>query len=306
MAQHQAAAEAAAGNDLRPMMRLCTPEGVRRPPPDPDGSAIRALIQQPPPEPRQVFDNLYFVGARWVSAWALTTSDGIILIDALNNGREVDDVLLPAMRKLRLDPAQIKLVVITHGHGDHYGGAKRLVERFGARLVMSEQDWTMTQTQLEFATPAWDDPPRRNPARDIAAKDGETLRLGDTAMTMYLTPGHTMGTLSPVFDVRLGAQRHRALLWGGTSFNFGRDFGRLDAYIAATQRISGLVDAQQIQVFLSNHPGWDDSLAKMDAVQRQGTLAPSPFVIGENKVKRTLTVMNECAQVAKARYLQAP
>lgn len=110
MERHRAAAEAAAGSDLRPMMRLCTPDGVRRPPPDPNGSAIRALIQQPPPEPRQVFDNLYFVGARWVSAWALKIWEGIIVIDALNNGQEVDSVLLPAMRALGLDPAEIKFV----------------------------------------------------------------------------------------------------------------------------------------------------------------------------------------------------
>jgi metallo-beta-lactamase class B len=129
------------------------------------------------------------------------------------------------------------------------------------------------------------------PARDIAAKAGDVLRLGDTTMALYLTPGHTIGTLSPVFDVRLGAQRHRALLWGGTSFNFGRDFGRLDAYIAATQRVSGLVDAQHIQVFLS-HSSWDDSIPKMDAIKRQGATAPSPFGVGETKVKRTLTVMN--------------
>jgi metallo-beta-lactamase class B len=59
-------------------------------------------------------------------------------------------------------------------------------------------------------------------------------------------------------------------------------------------------------VLLSNHPQWDDSIPKMEAMQRQGGMAPSPFVIGETKVKRTLTVMNECAQVAKGRYLAQP
>jgi metallo-beta-lactamase class B len=35
--------------------------------------------------PAKVFDNLYFVGTRIHSSWALTTSDGIILIDTLYN-----------------------------------------------------------------------------------------------------------------------------------------------------------------------------------------------------------------------------
>src|SRR5882724_5651594 len=45
---------------------------------------------RPPPEratwytdPGKVFDNLYFVGSKIHSAWALTTSEGIILIDTV-------------------------------------------------------------------------------------------------------------------------------------------------------------------------------------------------------------------------------
>ena len=34
-------------------------------------------------EPVKVFDNLYFVGQTEYSAWAVTTSDGIILIDTI-------------------------------------------------------------------------------------------------------------------------------------------------------------------------------------------------------------------------------
>src|SRR6187551_3580502 len=91
-------------------------------------------------EPVKVFDNLYYVGQRNVSAWALTTSDGIILLDAIWD-YSVEDEVVGGLKKLGLDPARIKYVVVTHGHGDHAGGAKLLQERYGSRLVMSAADY---------------------------------------------------------------------------------------------------------------------------------------------------------------------
>ena len=47
------------------------------------------------------------------------------------------------MKKLGLDPAQIKYVIVSHGHGDHSGGAKYLQDKFGARVILSEADWDL-------------------------------------------------------------------------------------------------------------------------------------------------------------------
>lgn len=109
---------------------------------------------------------------------------------------------------------------------------------------MSEADWKMMETKLEFETPLWDPPP----TRDIAAKDGDTVTLGDTAVTLYLTPCHTMGTISPVFDMSWRGEHHRVLEWGGTGFNFGADFPRLNASIASTKRMRGIVAQQNFDV----------------------------------------------------------
>jgi len=84
-----------------------------------DKGGHAAFIARPAPPSGQGFDNLYFVGADWVSAWAIKTSDGIILIDALNIQAEAAALIEGGMRKLGLDPAQIKYVIVTHGHGDH-------------------------------------------------------------------------------------------------------------------------------------------------------------------------------------------
>lgn len=300
VASHVAAATRSAGSDLGALLALCKPAPSTRPAQAELDKSLTALIDKPAPPPGKAFDNLYFVGADWVSAWALKTSDGIILIDALNTQMEAAALIEGGMRKLGLDPAQIKYVVVTHGHGDHYGGAPYLAQKYGARVVMSEADWTMTETRLEFATPIWGAPPKRGP-RDLSVKDGDRLTLGDTTVTLYLTPGHTMGTLSPVFDVRAGGQVHRAMLWGGTSFNFGNDVPRLGSYIDATRRMGTLAQAQKIDVLVSNHSGFDGSQAKLAALRQQPAGA-NPFVLGTPTVQRALNVMGECAQAQRDRF----
>jgi metallo-beta-lactamase class B len=293
-----AKARAIAGEDLKGIMPVCNPQPATRP----GGPAVEAMLQRviaaPPPEPGRAFDNLYFVGSAWVSAWVIKTSQGLILIDAMNNALEAQGLVEGGMRKLGLDPAQIKYIVVTHGHGDHYGGAAMLVEKYKSRVVASGVDWDMMETGLEFDTPLWSKPPKR----DISVKDGDTLTLGDTTVTLYMTPGHTKGTLSPVFDVKVGGRTHHAMLWGGTSFNFGRDMARLDSYIAASERMRQVVAARSVDVFLSNHGANDKTVPNLAAIKAQPS-APNPFVVGTPTVDRALQVFGECARAQKMRFL---
>jgi metallo-beta-lactamase class B len=189
-------------------------------------------------------------------------------------------------------------VVITHGHGDHYGGAQMFARKYGARVIASNIDWDMMGSKLEFESKAWDPPP----ARDIGVVDGQSLTLGDTTITFHVTPGHTLGTLSPVFDVRDEGRKHKALMWGGTSFNFGRDLARLDSYIAQAERMRAVARRAGVDVPLSNHPSYDGTVAKLSA-RSANPSATSPFVTGSETVDRTLRVMGECARAQKTRFL---
>jgi metallo-beta-lactamase class B len=287
-----------AGEDLKFLMPVCNPQpAVRAAPSAAMDESLAKLINQPAPAPGQAFDNLYYVGATWVSAWVLKTSEGLILIDALNNKKEAAELIEGGMRRLGLDPAQIRYVLVTHGHGDHYGGAQMIAERYGARVVASEIDWKMMETGLEFDSKMWDRPPQR----DIAIKDGDTLTLGDTTVRFVITPGHTLGTISPVFDVRDGGRVHKAMIWGGTSFNFGRDMLRLDGYIAQTERMRELSARWGIDVPLSNHPGFDGTVAKLKA-RASAPAGTNPFVSGQPVVDRAMRVLNTCARAQKARF----
>ncbi len=115
-----------------------------------------------------MFDNLYFVGQTEYSAWAVTTSAGIILVDTIYD-YSVEDEVVGGLRKLGLDPATIKYAIVSHGHGDHSGGAKYLQDHFGTRIILSADDWDLLDRSNGT-----------KPKRDMVATDGQKLTLGDT------------------------------------------------------------------------------------------------------------------------------
>lgn len=284
---HIAAATEAAGKDLTGILSICDPRQAARAP--------RPAVSTA--EPAKVFDNLYFVGLPSVSAWALTTSDGIIVLDTLDNAAEAQTYIEGGLRKLGLDPAQIKYVVITHAHGDHYGGAQYLADKFHAHLVMSGIDWNVLEGPPRATYPAnWGPAPKR----DIAVKDGDTLTLGDTTLEFYVTPPHTPGTISIVMPLKDGAARHVGGEWGGTAFNFPPTAQNFTTYAASAARFALVAREKHIDVPLSNHPAYDDALSKIEALKARKPGDPNPFVTGAESEARFLTVAAECAKAMGA------
>jgi len=261
-----------------------------------DGGAGRAGGPPGPParetwyaEPQKVFDNLYFLGQTEFSVWAIATSQGIILLDAIYDysvEAEVDE----GLRKLGLNPADIKYVIVSHGHLDHAGGAKFLQEKYGARLIMSAADYDL----LDQQNPSW------KPKRDMVATDGMKLTLGDVTMTLYLTPGHTEGTISTIFPVRDGNRRHVVATWGGTLFNFGPNRPRLQSYAQQALRFRDIAARADADVLLSNHTIYDGSKTKLPAVKVRKLGDRHPYVTGKDSVRNYLTVVSECARAAIA------
>jgi len=295
---HVAAAKAAAGNNPPALLTLCNPPAAPAAAP----ARGRGAPQGPPPrsswaaEPVKVFDNLYYVGEKEYSSWAVTTSAGIIIVDAIFD-YSVADQVVGGLKKLGLNPESIKYVVISHAHRDHVGGAGYLQERFGAKVIMSAADWTL----LDNTRGSW-----LKPKHDMVATDGQQLTLGDTTLTFFLTPGHTPGTISTLIPLKDGNERHVAALWGGTGFNFTITPDRpaaywFDAYIKSAEHFKEAAAKAGADVFLSNHPSWDGSATKLPAVLKRRPGEPHPYVIGVDTLQRYLTVAGECAKAGKLR-----
>lgn len=241
-----------------------------------------------------MFDNLYFVGGKVHSAWALKTSEGFIVLDTIFPYNS-EELIIGGLRRLGLDPNNVKYVVISHAHGDHIGGAEMLQKR-GARIVMDPVDWQMLARFPKRYT-------SMSPSHDIDAYDGMPLTLGDTTVTLWRTPGHTPGTLSFTFRVFDEGRPLMVVYSGGTALNFpcsSPDPGirNLQIYIDSQQHIAAEAAAVGATVLLSNHSEFDNAVNKIKMLGGRGD-GPHPFEIGRELVQRYFDVTRNGARAAQ-------
>ena len=118
---------------------------------------------------------------------------------------------------------------------------------------------------------------------------------------MYLTPGHTLGTISTLVPVRDGGRTHLAAEWGGTGFNFEHSRARFETYAASAQRFGTIVAQAGADVHIANHTNQDNSPAKMAALEKRKAGDPHPYVVGTDSIRRYLQVAEECARAGALR-----
>jgi metallo-beta-lactamase class B len=250
------------------------------------------------PGPVKLFDNLYAIPGQYSVqsgvVYVIPTSAGLLMIDS-GNRKDVEPVVLAGLKTLGFDPANIKLIVITHGHGDHFGGATLLQERYGAPVVMSAPDW-------DFAAkaPVGGAAAQAAPKRDMVAVEGQPITLGDESITPVLIPGHTPGSLGLIFPVKDGGKTHVVGLFGG-GFIMWRQYNDQTApqFINSIQHFEEWTKKMKVDVELENHPGtWDGFADKLAAVRNRKPGQPNPFVIGRQNYTKFLEVMHDCAQAA--------
>jgi metallo-beta-lactamase class B len=196
----------------------------------PQPAAARWPMRRPP----GYSTKLYYLGTNRVASWAIVTSAGIIQIDSLDDAEEARRVIVGGYRKLGLDPAQMKYLILTHGHNDHFGGAKYLQETYHPRVLMSAVDWDMV---AKLPPPDSGEQFAGVPAREMDITDGQKLTLGNTTLTLNITPGHTPGTVSMLVPVTDKGRRHLLSFWGGSAIprELGPtgQVGRMDAGMLA-------------------------------------------------------------------------
>ncbi|HDR47172.1 MAG TPA: MBL fold metallo-hydrolase [Geoalkalibacter subterraneus] len=89
----------------------------------------------------------------------------------------------------------VRMVISTHGHFDHIGGNRYLVEQTGAELLLHRDDLPLFDKAGEHAaTFGLKTEPSPQPNRLL--EGGETLKLGNLEISVLATPGHSPGGIS--------------------------------------------------------------------------------------------------------------
>ena len=227
--------------------------------------------------PFKVFDNLYYVGPGFVSVWLIPTSSGLILIDAAQE--PYVDHVIDGIRKVGFDPREIRYMLISHGHLDHFGGVARIQQLSRARVAALDEDWQLIEAAGK--TPGrGNEPPPQIPARDMVIKDGDTITLGNTSLKVYKLPGHTPGSASFEFTVFDGGRPYKAFLFGGPGPRGGVQGA--EQFVASVNRLAqipGVQVAVPVHSWLNDFPypnGGVFERAQKLAQRKPGE--PHPFV----------------------------
>jgi metallo-beta-lactamase class B len=243
--------------------------------------------------PYKVFDNLYFIGTKVHSAWALTTSQGIIVIDSLYD-YAIEPEMVEGLTKLGLNPRDVKYMFISHAHGDHDQGAALFQSRYGTKIVMGGPDWDSTLTRPANA-------PGGVPKKDISVgPEGTKITLGDTTVDVIFTPGHTPGTISYIFPVKDGRRTLTVAYNGGTAFNFPRATQAFANYRDVMKRMGAAVEKSGATVLMTNHTEFDRAYDRV-------RLAQIPRAAGEKHiyesdaatVRRYFELTETCAEAQR-------
>ena len=295
-------AKAAAGTDWAgTFLRLCIPpapalRATVAPAGAAQGAGGRGATPRTPAretwyaEPAKVADNLYFLGTKIHSSWAIVGSQGIIILEALFDYAARDEIL-DGLKKVGLDQKNVKYVILSHAHADHDGGAVLLQDSIpGVHIIYGAEDWDAVDKRTTGKA-----------KRDMVGTDGMKVSVGDASVQIVTMPGHTPGTLSFLFEVRDNGKPLRVAYIGGTAIPFNGTAAYYDGYAASSKKMAKAAADYGATALLSNHSEFDDAYFKAHAAANRKAGEANPFDVGADGVARYFTVVQSCTAAVKMR-----
>ena len=298
-------------------------------PPKPDSPEVKALIEKakkaggsmwaaeehffceaPRPNrpddpvipPSKIFDNVWVIGNSGTAVYVIQTSAGLLMIDALG-ADQVETQLLPGFQKLGLDPANVKIILVGHGHADHFGGSRYMQDHFGSKVYISAADWNLMENPPAGRAGAQKKGPAVVlPKHDAEVKEGEPVVLGDLKVMPFAIPGHTPGSMAYIFPVKDNGRTHMAGIYGGTILTPGivSDEG-LASYLKSVRHYKEEAGKAGVDVIMQNHPLMYPLPDMLDRLAQRKKGEPNPFVVGKANYQKFVDVMEACTQVNIAR-----
>ena len=278
------------------------------------GNEDRATIGVPNSEPKlqpfpapnpgvviggqRLFDNFYWFGDTGVGAWLITSNDGYILFDAMDNEEQARDIIVANMKKMGLDPARIRYAVFGHHHFDHTGGGEYIQRMFKPRVIMGRDDW-----DLYLSPPARGGGARGGGGggaaaaapkmrRDMDAIDGMEIKVGDVTATIYQMTGHTPGSIGMVVPVRYQGANHPILLVTAATAAPNRY-----SFIGGYEHIWDQAIKHKVESVMQVHPNTNmNLLARTKYVHENYPPAKNPLLYGAERTARYINIMRACTQ----------
>lgn len=240
---------------------------------------------------QRLFDNFYWFGDTGVGAWLITTPDGYILFDALNNAEEARDVLFPEMRKKGLDPAKIKYMIFGHYHLDHTGGGQFVQSQVHPKVIMGRDDWNLYYKSLQSTTGLGARLKDRTPMeRGIDATDGMKITLGGLTATIYQMTGHTPGSIGMVVPVKYQGKEHPILLVTAAT-----DVHNWESFVGGYEHIWDQGIKDKVESVMQVHPNTNmNLLARTTYVDEHYPPAKNPLLYGAVRTQKYINIMRYC------------
>lgn len=255
-------------------------------------------------EPFKIFGNLYYVGDKKVCMHLIDTNDGFILFDSgySHNFKSLVD----SVDKLGFRCEDIKYVIHSHGHFDHFGGGDRLRDLYGAKILMSETDTEllkeMPDRALMHLAPNKED---QICWPDETIKDGDFIELGNTKIRCVSAPGHTLGTMAFFFEATDGVKNHKVGYLGGLGFltiykEFCRQYNLPENMNEELLFTVNKLRNEDVEITLGNHPGHNSLIAKREYMLHNKNT--NPFINKNTWSILLSSVEEKCQEFAEKGY----
>lgn len=232
-------------------------------------------------DPFRIINNLYYVGDRRVCAHLIDTGEGLILFDA--GYQHTIHLLVQSIWALGFNPKDIKYLILSHGHYDHFGACNAFRALYGCKSFMSKAECEMHRKTPEAGLLDMNPNPYATlPVIDYAFEDGEEISLGNTSIKCVLSPGHSPGTTSFFFDVVDKDKVYKVGYFGGTGFltlykdflkKYGLDLKLRKDFQNTIEKLKG----RKVDIALGNHPAQNSTLQKRQKMLENA--AENPFIV---------------------------